>query len=146
MRAVIQRVKRAKAKNVSTGEEREIGEGLAVLIGIKKGDTSDKAGWLADKVLNLRIFPDEKGRFDRSLKDTGGELLLVSQFTLYGDCLKGRRPDFSEAEAPEKAELIYRACSGAFKKTGVSFKEGWFAASMELDIVNWGPVTLILDV
>jgi len=123
-----------------------IGRGLVVLLGIKRGDTESEALWLARKIANLRIFEDDSGRFDRSLLDVGGAVLVVSQFTLYGDARRGRRPSFTEAARPEAAApLIERFCS-LLSGEGVSQVEtGRFGAKMMVEICNDGPVTIILD-
>ena len=143
MRALIQRV---KSGAVSTGGTHNvIGRGLVVLLGVGEGDTAADAGLLAAKTANLRIFPDERGRFDRSLLDVGGEALVVSQFTLYADASRGRRPDFASAARPEEARRLYEAFSAELRSAGAPVKNGVFAADMEVTIVNDGPVTIWLD-
>lgn len=144
MRLVIQRVKRASvtADGELTGE---IGRGLAVLVGVTHGDTERDARYLAEKTAHLRIFEDEDGKMNRSLLDSEGEVLSVSQFTLYGDCSKGRRPSFIAAARPEEAEPLYEAYNRFLREMGVSVATGKFGAMMDVDLVNWGPVTLIVD-
>lgn len=144
MRAVLQRVTRAKV-TVDGETVGEISGGLSVLLGVREGDTAEDAVKLADKAANLRIFSDAEGKFNLSLLDVGGAALVVSQFTLYGDSRKGRRPSFSDAALPGLAEpLVARFC-GALRALGVQVEEGRFAAHMMVEIHNDGPVTLILD-
>ncbi len=144
MRAVIQRVSRAA---VRVGEETvgEIGRGILVLLGVSVEDTEDDALYLADKTLNLRIFEDEDGKMNLSLVDIDGELLVVSQFTLYGDARKGRRPSFIKAAAPERANELYlhfaKKAAGSLRKV----ETGQFRAMMDVELVNDGPVTILLD-
>jgi len=116
-----------------------------VLLGISQGDTSKEAQYTMDKIINLRIFPDEEGKMNRSLLDSGGEVLLVSQFTLYGDARKGRRPSFIDAELPEKALPLFNYCVEYVKKQGIPVATGEFGADMLLTIQNDGPVTILLD-
>lgn len=143
MKAVIQRVKKA---SVSYGKvSKSIGQGLVVLLGIGKGDSEAAAEWLSEKILNLRIFADEKGKFNYSVSDIKGGLLIVSQFTLYGDCDKGRRPDFTSAELPALAEELYEKFVEAAGKSGLKIETGKFAADMLVEIHNDGPVTIIID-
>jgi D-tyrosyl-tRNA(Tyr) deacylase len=144
MRAVLQRVRRASVQ-INEQSYGEIGEGILLFLGIGASDSTTDSQWLAEKVVNLRIFPDQKGRMNRSLLDTGGELLVVSQFTLYGDCRKGRRPGFSEAAAPSLAEPLYRHFIEQVKDHGAPVKTGVFQADMEITLVNNGPVTLLLE-
>lgn len=144
MRAVVQRV----IEGSVTVENEVIGainRGLVVLIGVETDDTIKDAEYLAGKIVNLRIFEDEEGKFNYSLIDVQGELLAVSQFTLYGDCRKGRRPSFSDAAPPEKAKALYESFVEEVKKLGVSVATGQFQAHMVVNIVNDGPVTLLLD-
>ena len=145
MRAVLQRVTHA---SVSVGDELagRIGRGLVILLGIKKGDTASEALWLARKIANLRIFEDDSGRLNRSLLDVSGAALVVSQFTLYGDARRGRRPSFTDAARPEvAAPLVERFCS-LLRGQGVSRVEtGRFRARMLVEIHNDGPVTIVLD-
>jgi D-tyrosyl-tRNA(Tyr) deacylase len=144
VRAVVQRVSRAGVR--VEGEIRgEIGAGLLVLLGVEAGDGADAAERLAGKLARLRIFENEGGRFDRSLLETGGQALVVSQFTLLADTSKGNRPSFTRAEAPERAEpLVARFCD-ALRGLGVRVETGVFGARMEIELVNDGPVTVVLD-
>lgn len=144
MRAVVQRVSRA-AVLVEDQTVGSIGEGLVVLLGIHTDDGDREARWMADKIVNLRIFADESGKMNRSLVDIGKEMLIVSQFTLYGDCRKGRRPGYSTAAPPEKAEPVYRNFIELVKNHGIKVASGQFQAMMEVSITNSGPVTLLLD-
>ena len=123
----------------------EIGHGLCVLLGVSKEDSDDDAEFLAEKIMNLRIFEDAQGKMNRSLLDTGGELLVVSQFTLYGDCRKGNRPSFADAAPAEHAERLYRHFTERLCDAGVNVATGRFKARMKVSLVNDGPVTLILD-
>ena len=123
----------------------QIGRGLLVLLGIERGDSFSDVRYLAEKVAKLRIFPDEERRMNRSLLQVGGELLVVSQFTLAGDCRKGRRPSFDRAEEPARAEELYEAFIEAAKGQGVPTSSGRFRASMEVSLTNTGPVTLLLS-
>jgi D-tyrosyl-tRNA(Tyr) deacylase len=144
MRAVIQRVGRA---SVAWPEGRsEIGRGLLVYLGVGSADDEAAAQRLAGKLSTLRVFPDEEGRFDRSVLDIRGEALVVSQFTLFGDCRKGRRPDFTQAARPELAEPLYRRFAEALEAAGVPTRTGRFGASMRVESVNEGPVTLLVEV
>ena len=144
MRAVVQRV--SKASVSSQGQTiGSIGEGLVILLGIKKDDTIQEAQWMADKIVHLRIFEDESGKMNRSLVDIGKEMLIVSQFTLYGDCRKGRRPGYSTAAQPETAEPVYHKFIELVKNHQIRTATGKFQAMMEVNIVNNGPVTLLLD-
>ncbi len=144
MRAVLQRVRRAKVtvEGETTGE---IGTGWLVLLGIAPGDTQKQVEWLADKVGNLRAFADDAGKMNRSVLDVGGSVLAVSQFTLYADCRKGRRPSFIGAALPAVAEPLYDAFVIALKALGVPVATGRFAADRQVELVNDGPVTLVLD-
>ena len=144
MKAVVQRVSRA---SVRVGEEvsGEIGAGLCVLLGVARGDSPPEASRLAGKVARLRIFEDDQGRFDRSLLDTGGEALVVSQFTLLGDTSKGNRPSFTEAAVPEEAEPLYEAFCAELRQLGVRAATGVFGARMKVELVNDGPVTIALE-
>ena len=123
----------------------KIGKGLLVLFGVEKGDAISRADFLADKTVNLRIFPDDAGKMNLSCKDIGGEILVVSQFTLAGDCSKGRRPGFDRAARPEDAETLYLRYISAITETGCKVATGQFAADMKVELVNDGPVTFILD-
>jgi D-aminoacyl-tRNA deacylase len=140
VRAVVQRVARAQ---VSPGGA--IGPGLCVLLGVAAGDDEAAADRLARKTAELRVFPDDAGRFDRSLLDTGGEALVVSQFTLLADTRKGNRPSFAEAARPELAEPLYERYCRALRDLGVHVETGVFGASMQLELVNDGPVTITLE-
>ncbi len=144
MRAVVQRVSSA---SVCVGGERisAIGPGLLVLLGVGKNDGEAELRWLAEKVVGLRIFEDEAGKMNRSLLDAGGELLVVSQFTLYGDVRKGRRPSFVEAMEPTRANELYLHFCGACRGLGASVSQGIFQAHMQVALVNDGPVTLVLE-
>lgn len=144
MRAVVQRVNRA-AVNIDGTTTAAIGRGLVILLGIRCNDTSAELLWMVDKILFLRIFPDADGKMNRSLADINGEMLIVSQFTLYGDCRKGRRPGFSAAAPPEIAEPLYNQFIQEVKKRGVTVATGTFQADMAVDLVNDGPVTILLD-
>ncbi len=144
MRAVIQRVSQA-AVQVDRDTVGQIGRGLVVLLGINTVDEKEDADYLCQKVVGLRIFPDLEGKFDLSLQDVGGELLVVSQFTLYGNCRKGRRPSFTEAAGPDKALPLYEYFISRARNLGVPVATGRFQAIMALQLVNDGPVTLILD-
>ncbi|HSC34152.1 MAG TPA: D-aminoacyl-tRNA deacylase [Thermodesulfobacteriota bacterium] len=144
MRAIIQRVKEAR---VEVGGEvvGRIGEGVLVLLGAGKDDTEVDAEYLAEKITGLRIFEDAEGKMNLSVTDTGGEVLVVSQFTLYGDCRKGRRPSFDKAAPPELAEELYELFVREIRERGVNVETGRFRAMMDVHLVNWGPVTLMLD-
>ncbi len=144
MRAVIQRVKSAEVR-VGKNAVGNIGAGLLVLLGIGNEDTEKDAESLAEKIVNLRIFDDQDGRMNFSLADTKGGLLCVSQFTLYGDCYKGRRPSYDRAAAPTVAREIYQAFVACLQARGIAVETGQFRAKMEVELVNDGPVTLLLD-
>ena len=144
MRAVVQRVSRA-AVSVDGEVTGTVERGLLVLLGVSAGDTAAEARWLADKVVGLRIFNDADGKMNRSVAEIGGAVLVVSQFTLYGDCRKGRRPSFVGAAGPEVAVPLYEAFVDAVKALGVPVATGRFGAMMQVELVNDGPVTLILD-
>jgi D-tyrosyl-tRNA(Tyr) deacylase len=144
MRAVIQRVSRASVK-IDGAIHGKISQGMLVLLGIRGSDDVSDLQWLAEKVVNLRIFEDPQGKMNKSLADIDGEMLIISQFTLYGDCRKGRRPGFSSAAAPEIAEPLYRRFIEEVKNRQVKVATGIFQASMEVELVNDGPVTLLLD-
>ena len=144
MRAVIQRV--ARAKVVVVGETvGETAAGLCILLGVAGEDGEDAAARLAGKVARLRVFENEDGKFDRSLLNTGGQALVVSQFTLIADTAKGNRPSFSRAARPERAEPLYEVFCTALEAEGVSVARGVFGARMEVELVNDGPVTIILE-
>jgi D-tyrosyl-tRNA(Tyr) deacylase len=144
MRGVIQRVASA-AVTVAGEEVGSIGPGLLVLLGVHKDDTARDVAWLADKIINLRVFEDDQARMNRSLQDTGGAMLVVSQFTLLGDCRKGRRPSWSAAAPPQKARQLYEDFVAAVQQAGVQTATGKFQAMMQVSLVNDGPVTLLLD-
>ncbi|MFW6332756.1 MAG: D-aminoacyl-tRNA deacylase [Thermodesulfobacteriota bacterium] len=144
MRAVVQRVKESSVA-VDGACIGKIGRGLMVLLGVAEEDTRPEADFLVDKILNLRIFEDENGKMNLSLKNTGGALLVVSQFTLLGDCRKGRRPSFVQAAGPKKAEELYEYFVERAKENGVIVETGRFRAMMDVALINDGPVTLILE-
>ena len=144
MRAVVQRTTVSRVL-VNNQEIARIDKGLMVLLGIKKGDSNRDADYLMDKIINLRIFPDENGKMNLSLLDIGGEILLVSQFTLYGDVRKGRRPSFTEAELPDAALPLFEHCATQLQQAGVNVKTGEFGADMIVEITNDGPCTILLD-
>lgn len=144
MRAVVQRVQRG---SVTVGEEivGKIGHGLVVLLGVGRGDTADDARYLADKISQLRIFDDSQGKLNLSLQDRGGSVLAISQFTLFGDCRKGRRPSYSEAAPPEEARELYEVFVQRLVCLGQQVATGRFQEHMVVEIINDGPVTLLLD-
>ncbi len=144
MRAVVQRVMSSSVV-VNNELKAEIGQGLLVLLGIKQGDKEEDAKYLIDKIINLRIFPDHMGKMNLSLLDIKGELLLVSQFTLYGDVRKGRRPSFTDAELPELAEPLFNYSADYAKLCDVKTEIGIFGADMQINIINDGPCTILLD-
>ncbi len=144
MRAVVQRVTRAEVR-VNGRVVSRIGRGLLILVGIGTGDTSESGKALAEKIAHLRIFDDEQGKMSRSLLDRGGGVLCVSQFTLYGDCRKGRRPSYDRAASPGVARPLYEAFVESLRALGASVETGQFQAMMEVELVNDGPVTLLLD-
>jgi len=144
LRAVVQRVSSSKVEvdGVIIGE---INKGINVLIGISKEDTEEDLKYIKEKIVNLRIFEDENSKMNLSLLDIGGEILVISQFTLYGDCRKGRRPNFMKAEGGEKAEKLYNAFIELLRETSLKVETGKFGADMKVDIQNDGPVTLLLE-
>jgi D-tyrosyl-tRNA(Tyr) deacylase len=144
MRAVVQRVSRA-AVAVGGVEVGSIGRGLVVLVGVAATDGEVQARWLADKAARLRIFADDEGRMNRSLEEVGGAVLVVSQFTLYGDARKGRRPSFVRAAGGPEAENVYESVVAAFEDLGIPSATGRFGAHMEITLTNDGPVTILLD-
>ena len=144
MRALIQRVSRASV-SVSGTEIGRTGEGLVVLLGVSREDGEEDARYLVERVVNLRIFPDDEGRFNRSALDTGAELLVISQFTLYADTRRGRRPDFTRAAQPEEAERLYHRAVQLFDESGLRVVTGRFREHMLVDLQNDGPVTLMID-
>jgi D-aminoacyl-tRNA deacylase len=144
MRAVVQRVTSA-AVVVSGATVGSVGRGLLIFLGVGQDDTEEDAVYLVDKVAGLRIFPDQQGQMNLSLATVAGEVLVVSQFTLCGDCRKGRRPSYSGAAPAEKAEQLYRVFVDRLRSTGLRLAEGVFGAMMQVSLVNDGPVTLLLD-
>lgn len=144
MRAVLQRVSRARV--VIAGEVAgAIDQGLLVLLGVAPGDTPAQAAWLADKVAGLRLFADGEGKMNRDVREVGGAVLVVSQFTLFGDCRKGRRPSFLGAAGPEVAVPLYEGFVAALRAQGLRVATGRFGADMQVELVNDGPVTLIVE-
>ena len=144
MRAVIQRVKKTTL-SVDGKLISEIPFGLAVYLGVKVGDTEKNAQAMAKKIAALRIFEDENGKMNKSVKEVGGEILLISQFTLLGDCSHGNRPSFIEAECPEKANELYEYTAALLRENGVTVKQGVFGADMKIQQYNDGPVTIIYE-
>lgn len=144
MRAVVQRVSRAKV-SVDGATTGEIGRGLLVFVGVANEDGPHDVQYIAEKVRALRIFPDEAGRMNRSVVETGGALLVVSQFTLQADCRKGRRPSFDGAAPPALAQALYEDVVRTLKESGVRIETGVFQAEMQVELVNDGPVTILLD-
>lgn len=145
MKAVIQRVTNA---DVNVGEKTvgSIGSGFMILFGAGRGDTRDEADYIAHKIANMRIFSDEHGKMNLSIKDKGGSILAVSQFTLYADCRRGNRPGFTDAEEPGKADELYRYFCEALRREGIEdVQTGVFGAEMKVALVNDGPVTIILE-
>jgi len=147
LRLLIQRVKRASVIiNGNVNDKREINQGMCVFIGVTHGDDEKKADWLADKMAGLRIFNDADGKINLSLKDINGDVLLVSQFSLYASCVKGRRPGFTDAAKPDEAERIYNYFLEKVKTLGLNkISCGQFGADMEVEIINDGPLTFIID-
>ena len=144
MRAVIQRVKESSV-SVNNRIIGKIGKGLLVLLGVAESDMPGDADYLSEKIINLRIFEDENGKMNRSLLETSGEMLVVSQFTLLGDCKKGRRPSFVNAANPEKANELYEYFVKQVGNKGISVETGQFRAMMDVSLINDGPVTLIVE-
>ncbi len=144
MKAVIQRVTSGSVTVEGEGT-RAIGPGFVVLLGMRSGDTEKHTVWLAEKIANLRVFEDSEGKMNLSLLDVGGEALVISQFTLYADSRKGRRPSFADAAPPEIADALYRRFAELLQHAGVKVQTGWFGAKMMVSIENNGPVTLIID-
>ena len=144
MRTVIQRVKSASV-TVEGKVVSEVNKGLLVFLGIAQEDTSADVDYMASKIANLRIFEDDEGLMNLSVLDVGGEALVVSQFTLCGDCRKGRRPSFIDAARPEKADPLYQAFMDEISRLGVPVKAGIFQAMMDVELINDGPVTILLD-
>jgi D-tyrosyl-tRNA(Tyr) deacylase len=144
MRSAVQRVKKASVK-VQGNIMGSISSGLLVFLGVGKDDTQADLNWMVKKLVDLRIFEDTHGKMNYSIKDISGEILLVSQFTLYGDCRKGNRPSFSEAALPDTAEDMYNQVIEAIIQRGIKLETGIFGAEMEVELVNDGPVTFLLD-
>jgi D-tyrosyl-tRNA(Tyr) deacylase len=144
MRAVVQRVSEASVL-VGGAVVGQIGPGLAVLVGVKQGDTEADARYLADKTAHLRVFDDPEGRMNRSLVERGGSVLVVSQFTLYGDVRRGRRPSYAQAAAPDVAEALYERYCDLLREAGLPVETGRFGAMMAVRLVGDGPVTILLD-
>jgi D-tyrosyl-tRNA(Tyr) deacylase len=144
VKIVLQRVKQASVK-VQNRTAGTIGQGVCLFVGVEKGDSEEEARYLAHKIVELRIFPDEKGKMNLSLLDVQGEVLSVSQFTLAGSLKKGRRPSFDNAESPEKAEALFLYFVSLIKQKGLKVETGVFGALMEVYLVNDGPVTFILE-
>ena len=144
MRLLLQRVSEARV-TVDGNTVGSIRTGLLILAGMAKTDTESEVDYLSDKVLGLRIFPDSTGKMNRNIVDAGGSLLIVSQFTLYGDCRKGRRPSFDEAAGPEHAQALYNYLVHKLRSGPVPVETGVFQATMEVHLVNYGPVTILMD-
>jgi D-aminoacyl-tRNA deacylase len=144
MRAVLQRVSRSSVEVEGSCVGR-IGPGWLVLLGVERGDNEADAAWIADKVLNVRAFEDDDGKMNRSVLDVRGGILVVSQFTLLGDCRTGRRPSFTAAGDPAEAERLYQHCAGLLARSGLEVATGVFRAMMKVELVNDGPVTLLVD-
>ena len=144
MRAVLQRVTLSSLE-VDGACVGRIGHGWLVLLGVERGDSDGDAAWMAEKVLNLRAFEDDQGKMNRSVGDVGGGILIVSQFTLLGDCRSGRRPSFTAAADPAEAERWYQRCAELLAESGLKVATGVFRAMMKVELVNDGPVTLLLD-
>ncbi len=144
MRALIQRISSAR---VRVGEEiiTEVGPGLLVFLGVGRNDDATQLGQLAEKIAHLRIFEDEEGKMNRSVQEVGGEILVVSQFTLYADCRKGRRPNFLEAAPPEAGQELYEQFVAALREKGIKVATGRFGAHMAVELTNDGPVTIMLE-
>ncbi|HEV8183976.1 MAG TPA: D-aminoacyl-tRNA deacylase [Candidatus Angelobacter sp.] len=144
MRAIVQRVSRCRV-TVEGNIVGEIGAGLLVLLGVSKTDTEQAADYLVEKIIGLRIFEDTEGKMNLSVQDSGGALLVVSQFTLYGDVRRGKRPSFDSAARPEEAKRLYEYFVGKVRAAGLRCETGQFQAMMEVELVNSGPVTIMLD-
>ena len=144
MRALLQRVSHASV-SIDGRQTAKTGPGLLVLLGISKDDTQEDAAYLVEKTVNLRIFADDESRFNKSALDVGAEFLVVSQFTLYADTRKGRRPDFTDAASPDAAEVLYEKVVEMFKGRGLKVETGTFGEYMQVELVNDGPVTIMLD-
>jgi len=144
MKVVLQRCKEAKV-TVQGEAVGSIGQGLMLLVGITHEDTEKEAAYLAEKIAGLRIFEDEEGKMNLSVTDIGGAILSVSQFTLYSDCRKGKRPSFIAAARPEQAEPLYNRFNEMLREKGIVVETGQFGANMDVALTNWGPVTIVLD-
>lgn len=144
MKAVLQRAKHASV-TVDNSVVGQIDNGLVILLGVTHDDTIDDINFLVKKIINLRIFEDEEGKMNLSLKDVGGEILSISQFTLYGDTSKGRRPNFLQAAKPDQAKALYEQFNQVLSENGISVETGVFGAMMDVQLTNHGPVTFILD-
>ncbi|WP_219837933.1 D-aminoacyl-tRNA deacylase [Paenibacillus sp. R14(2021)] len=144
MKVVVQRSKRASVV-IDDAAVGAIEKGLVLLVGITHTDTESDIRWMAEKIAGLRIFEDDGGKMNLSVQDIGGSILSVSQFTLYGDCRKGRRPNFVAAARPEQAEGLYDAFNAALRANGLHVETGKFGAMMDVSLINWGPVTLIIE-
>jgi len=144
MRAVVQRVTEARV-TVAGNITGQIGVGLVVLLGVARDDEDGDADYLADKIANLRVFQDDQGKMNRSILETGGQMLVVSQFTLYGDVRRGRRPSYIEAAEPDKANKLYEYFVERVRSFGLKVETGVFQAMMEVSLINDGPVTILLD-
>jgi D-tyrosyl-tRNA(Tyr) deacylase len=144
MRAVVQRVSSAQVR-VKGEVVGKTGKGLLILLGVAPTDTDGEADWMAEKCAGLRIFEDDEGKMNRSLEEVSGAALVISQFTLFGDCRKGKRPSFVGAAPPELAEKLYEKFVAALRNRGIRTETGVFAARMDVELTNYGPVTLIID-
>ena len=144
MKGLIQRVKKASV-TIDNKIYSEIKEGILVFLGVEKGDNTDNADKLADKISKLRIFEDDEGKMNKSVQDINGEILVVSQFTLLGDCKKGTRPSFDKAELPQKANELYEYFTGLIREKNIPVKTGVFGAMMDIELINDGPVTFMLE-
>ncbi|HOX23217.1 MAG TPA: D-aminoacyl-tRNA deacylase [Elusimicrobiales bacterium] len=144
MKALLQRVSHASV-SLPSGERRSVGRGLLILLGVGKQDCDPDADWLAAKTLKLRVFSNSDGKFDHSVADIKGELLVISQFTLYGDCLGGNRPDFTAAAPPAQATALYRRYAELLAASGLTVRTGEFGEHMKVELLNDGPVTVLLD-
>jgi D-tyrosyl-tRNA(Tyr) deacylase len=145
MKAVVQRVTRACVTIKETGTRREIGAGMVTLLAVAQGDTAEGAAWLAEKLVGLRVFEDTDGKMNLSLRETGGAMLVVSQFTLLGDARRGRRPSFALSAPPDIARPLYETFVRAVVAQGIGVQTGEFGADMSVEIVNDGPVTLVVE-
>ena len=144
MKGLIQRVKRASV-TIDGEKYSEIGQGILVLLGVEKGDSEQNAEKLAGKIMKLRIFEDENGKMNKSVQDVKGEILVVSQFTLAGDCKKGTRPSFDKAELPQRANELYEYFTGVIRQNNINAPTGVFGAMMDVELVNDGPVTFMVE-